>query len=113
MINIKLTPVPGTTSGGRTTYRVLAGTGRPADRKELCRVRAGNIEACEKSLESILEAALAGLVLDGTTTAAAPQVAEDPRQMTLPGVDADPGEPSGGSGGSGGSDDDPDGSPRD
>lgn len=88
MINIKLTPVPGTTSGGRTTYRVLAG-GKPADRKELCRIRAGNIEACEKSLESILESALAGLVIDGATIAAPPPPAEDPRQMTLPGVDAD------------------------
>lgn len=89
MILVKFTPIKGTTSRGRTTYMARMGTS-PANRPELCRMRARNIDECEEAFETIVRAAMNGMTIDGTTRASAPSAAqEDPRQMTLPGVGLD------------------------
>lgn len=72
MVSIMMKPAPAT----HGHYLVLAGLS-PNDRKQLCSIRAANIQAADKALLKILSKALDGLDIDANGPADPPTPAND------------------------------------
>ena len=77
MVSIMMKPAPVT----RGHYLVLAGLS-PNDRKQLCSIRAANIQAADKALLKILSKALDGLDIDANGPADPPAPADDGSSTT-------------------------------
>lgn len=73
MVSIMMKPAPAT----HGHYLVLAGLS-PNDRKQLCSIRAANIQAADKALLKILSKALDGLDIDANGPADPPAPADQP-----------------------------------
>ena len=75
MVSIMMKPAPAPAARGH--YLVLAGLS-PDDRKQLCSIRAANIQAADKALLKILSKALDGLDIDANGPVDPPAPADTP-----------------------------------
>ena len=79
MVSIMMKPAPAT----HGHYLVLAGLS-PNDRKQLCSIRAANIQAADKALLKILSKALDGLDIDANGPVDPPTPADPPAPADTP-----------------------------